>query len=77
LAAIAGIIAAGGYTAAHQATQHIPVSVNGSWPIYFGTASRLAWAGVIFLGVDGVVEVVLRRRSAVGSAPDGGTPDTS
>ena len=77
LAAIAGIVAAGGYTAAHQATEHIPVSVNGSWPIYFGTASRLAWVGVIFLGADAVVGVVLRRRSAVRSAPDGDAPDTA
>ena len=61
LAAIAGIVAAGWYTAAHQAATHTPA--NGSWPLSFGTASQLAWAGVVFLGADGVVEVVLTRRA--------------
>jgi hypothetical protein len=60
LAAIAGIVAAGWYTAAHQAAAHVPA--NGSWPLSFGTASTLAWAGVVFLGADGVVEAVLGRR---------------
>ncbi len=69
LAAMAGIVAAGGYTAVHQAATHIPVTANGSWPVYFQTASNLAWAGIVFLGADGVVEVVLRRRSAARTGP--------
>jgi hypothetical protein len=60
LAAVAGIAAAGWYTAAHQAALHVPA--DGSWPLSFQTASNLAWAGVVFLGADAVVEVVLRRR---------------
>ncbi len=60
LAAVAGIAAAGWYTAAHQAALHVPA--DGSWPLSFQTASDLAWAGVVFLGADAVVEVVLRRR---------------
>ncbi len=60
LVAIAGIVAAGWYTAAHQAALHVPA--DGSWTLSFQKASDLAWAGVVFLGADGVVEVVLRRR---------------
>jgi hypothetical protein len=61
VAAIAGVVAAGWYTAAHQAATHVPA--NGSWPLAFGTASQLAWAGVVFLGADGMVEAVLTRRA--------------
>jgi hypothetical protein len=60
LAAIAGIVAAGVYVAVHQSQDH--VLPNGNWPLSFGTASKLAWAGVVFLGADGIVEVVLRQR---------------
>jgi hypothetical protein len=60
VAAVAGIVAAGWYTAAHQAALRVPA--NGSWPLSFGTAATLAWAGVVFLGADGVVEAVMRRR---------------
>ncbi len=62
LAAIAGIVAAGECTAATQAAQHVPP--NGSWPLSFQTAADYAWAGVVFLGADAMVEVVLRRRRA-------------
>ncbi len=60
LAAVGGVAAAGIYTAAHQASVHAPT--NGSWPLYFGTASTLAWAGVVFLGADGLAGVLLDRR---------------
>jgi hypothetical protein len=60
LVAVAGVVAAGVYTAAHQAAVHAPV--NGSWPLYFGTASKLAWVGVVFLGADAVVGIILGRR---------------
>jgi arabinofuranan 3-O-arabinosyltransferase len=74
LLAIAGIVAAGVYTTVHQAALHVPP--NGSWPLSFGKASTLAWAGVVFLGADGVVEVVLRRplrrkRDGIGGPPVG------
>ena len=39
---------------------HVPI--NGSWPLYFGTASHLAWVGVVFLGAEGVVGILLERR---------------
>jgi hypothetical protein len=73
VAAVVGIVAAGWYTVAHQAALH--VAPDGSWPAAFQTASNLAWAGVVFLGADAVVEVVLRRRrrrqrsSAAGDDP--------
>jgi hypothetical protein len=70
LAAIAGIVAAGQYTAATQAAQH--VLPNGSWPLSFQRAADYAWAGVVFLGADAVVEVALRRRRRTKADP---TPD--
>jgi arabinofuranan 3-O-arabinosyltransferase len=60
LAAIAAIAAAGSYTGIHQAALHIPS--DGSWPLAFQKASRIAWVGVVLLGADAAVEVVLRRR---------------
>ena len=76
LAAIAAIVGAGWYTAAHQAALHVPA--DGSWPLSFQRASDLAWAGVVLLGADAVVEVVLRRRrrgrgadGTVGDLPQG------
>jgi arabinofuranan 3-O-arabinosyltransferase len=68
LLAIAGVVAAGAYVAVHQGQAQVPA--GGSWPLSFNTASKLAWAGVVFLGADGAVEMiqqgssVLRRRTA-------------
>jgi hypothetical protein len=61
LIAIAGIVAAGTYVAVHQHAAQVPP--GGDWTLSFGTASRLAWAGVVFLGADALVEIVLRRGS--------------
>ncbi len=61
LIAIASIVAAGAYTAVHQGQFHLPA--DGAWPVSFGSAGKWAWAGVVFLGADAVVEVVQRRRS--------------
>jgi arabinofuranan 3-O-arabinosyltransferase len=76
LAAVAGIVASGVYVAVHQAQLH--VVPNGTWPLSFNTASTLAWAGVVFLGADAVVEVIGRRRrvahsqeTAAGGDPEG------
>jgi hypothetical protein len=38
------------------------VADNGAWPQSFGEASKWAWAGVVLLGADGVVDGVLRAR---------------
>ncbi len=62
LAALAGIVMAGIYTAVHQAQFHVPA--NGGWPTKFQVASRWAWAGAVFLGAEGVVDIVFRRRQA-------------
>ncbi|MGH9079229.1 MAG: alpha-(1-_3)-arabinofuranosyltransferase domain-containing protein, partial [Acidimicrobiales bacterium] len=62
LVAVGGIVAAGVYTVVHQAT--FDVLPGGSWPLSFGAAGRLAWAAVVFLGADAVVEAVLGRRTA-------------
>jgi arabinofuranan 3-O-arabinosyltransferase len=59
LAAIAGIVAAGAYVTIHQHADHVPS--GGDWTLSFGTAGTLAWAGVVFLGADGLVELILRR----------------
>jgi hypothetical protein len=75
LLAIAGVVAAGIFVTVHQATFHLPA--NGAWPRSFGTASDLAWAGVVFLGADSVVEAVFRRRTAtVADVPTPDLPDT-
>ena len=72
LAAIAGIVIAGTYTAVHQAQFH--VLPNGGWPTNFQTASKWAWAGVVFLGAEGIVDIVLRRRATKAQQTAG--PDT-
>jgi hypothetical protein len=59
LAAIAAVVAAGAFVAVYQAHHQVPA--DGAWPLSFNTASQLAWAGVVFLGADAVVDAVLRR----------------
>jgi hypothetical protein len=63
----------------HQSQLQVPD--NGAWPQSFGTASQWAWAGVVFLGADGVVDVALRSRRRRGpdrDVPgDGGVGDAS
>ena len=71
MAAVACVAAAGIYVAVHQNQLH--VTDNGSWPQSFGTASKWAWAGVVFLGADGAVDVALRSR-ARRTARRAGTP---
>ena len=70
VAAVAAVVVAGVWVAVHQSQAHLPP--DGSWPMYFQTASRWAWAGVVFLGAEGVVDVVLRRRAA---SRRGGDPE--
>ena len=60
LVAVACVVAAGGYTVLHQSYHHIPA--DGAWPLSFGKASKWAWGAVVFLGADGVVDVIVRRR---------------
>ena len=60
IAAVTCVAAAGIYVAVHQAQLKVPD--NGAWPQSFGEASEWAWAGVVFLGADGVVDGVLRAR---------------
>ncbi len=60
LAAVACVAAAGIYVAVHQSQVVAPD--NGAWPQSFQVASQWAWAGVVFLGADGVVDVALRAR---------------
>ena len=45
-----------------------PRKANGGWPSGFGFAVQLAWAAVLFLGADAVLELMdrLRRRGAGG-----------
>ncbi len=65
LVAIAGVVCAGAFVAIHQAAYHPPA--DKAWPLSFNTASQLVWAGVVFLGAECVVEVVLRRQRTAGS----------
>jgi arabinofuranan 3-O-arabinosyltransferase len=70
LAAVACIAAAGTFVTLHQAIA--PTRAYGGWPVGFGTASSLAWAGVLFLGADAVCELTARiRRRRGGAVPAG------
>jgi len=69
--AIAGIAAAGAYVAIHQHADQVPP--GGDWTMSFGTASGLAWAGVVFLGADAVVDVVGRRAGRAKTAGQDGS----
>ena len=60
MAAVGCVAVAGMYVAVHQ-NQH-PVPDNGAWPQSFAKASTWAWAGVVLLGADGIVDAVLRAR---------------
>ena len=60
MAAVGCVAVAGMYVAVHQ-NQH-PVPDNGAWPQSFAKASTWAWAGVVLLGADGLVDAVLRAR---------------
>jgi hypothetical protein len=69
LAAIGLLIAAGTYTVVEQS--HLgDAAVGGGWATYFGAASTLAWAAVVFLGADAVVELISRLVS--NRSPAGG-----
>ncbi len=58
IAAVALMIASGTYVVVHQAQIHaIP---GGNWTSYFGPAGSVAWAAVVFLGADAVVEITRR-----------------
>ncbi len=71
--AVAGIVVAGAYVALHQHADQVPP--GGDWTMSFGTASGLAWAGVVFLGADAVVEVVLGAGGAKTGGQDGSGRD--
>jgi arabinofuranan 3-O-arabinosyltransferase len=71
LLAVAGVVAAGVYVAVHQGQDHVPA--GGNWPLSFNSASKLAWAGVVFLGADGAVEMIQRGSSALRRRATGGS----
>ncbi len=73
MAAVGCVAAAGIYVAVHQGQTLAPD--NGAWPQSFGTASQWAWAGVVFLGADGAVDVALRARRRRLDRGDGGGAD--
>jgi hypothetical protein len=74
IAAVACVAAAGLFVTLHQAIY--PARANGGWPVGFGTASSLAWAGVLFLGADAVCELTdrIRRGRREAAAPSGAEP---
>jgi hypothetical protein len=73
LPALGLVAAVGVYTVKHQSIFHFP---PGGWPINFEPASELAWAAVVLLAADAIVEVArgvtARAVSAPGAVPDGG-----
>ncbi len=62
--AIGGILAAAVTVVATQLVDHVPA--GGDWTLSFGAAGRLAWAGVVFLGADAVVEVIVGKTGQPG-----------
>ncbi len=74
LAAVGLMVAAGTYTIVEQS--HLHASLIGGWASNFSLSSNLAWAAVVFLGADAVVEIVRRLASARASAgrPAGRAP---
>jgi hypothetical protein len=62
--AVVFVLAAGVYVTVSQAVW--PAKYGGGWPTGFGTASVLAWTGIMLLGADAAVDVFLawtaRRR---------------
>lgn len=55
------VVAMGTFVVIRQGVD--PTRANGGWPSQFGGADGLAWAGVLFLGADAVVELVTWRRT--------------
>jgi arabinofuranan 3-O-arabinosyltransferase len=47
-----------------------PSRPDGGWPSAFGAADSLAWAAAMFLGADGVIELVARRSSRLAEESD-------
>ena len=59
-AAVGFVLATGAYVVVRQFDFRFAAP---GWPVRFDMASSLAWAGVVFLGADAVVEVVRRREA--------------
>ncbi len=68
------ILSPGGYIVVSQGIK--PLAPNGGWPTGFAPADVLVWAGVLLLGADGLIEIVMRRIAPTGAAPPaGGEPE--
>jgi arabinofuranan 3-O-arabinosyltransferase len=74
LTAVGLMAATAVYTMKHQSIFHFP---PGGWPINFEPASELAWAAVVLLAADAIVEVargVTVRRATAGPSEPVATP---
>jgi hypothetical protein len=69
IAAVVCVGAGGLFVLLHQAID--PTRSGGGWPVGFGAASGLVWAGVLFLGAEGVCELTgrVQRRRRIVAAP--------
>jgi hypothetical protein len=52
-----------------------PKPANGGWPSAFGTANAIVWVGILFLGADAIVELVVRSEWWRRSPESAGVPD--
>lgn len=52
------VLVAGGYITIRQGVR--PTLPNGGWPTGYAIATTLVWGGVMLIGADAVVEIVLR-----------------
>jgi arabinofuranan 3-O-arabinosyltransferase len=68
--AVVCVVATGIFIVVSQGVD--PKPANGGWPNAFGTANAIVWVGMLFLGADAVVELVIRsqwrRRTPDGAA---------
>ncbi len=67
LLATALIVAGGAYVTVRQGIKHPPA--NGGWPTGFGRASAADLGGVMFLGADATVEMVMRHLAGSADIP--------
>jgi arabinofuranan 3-O-arabinosyltransferase len=69
------VLATGAFVVIRQGV--VPTRANGGWPSQFGGADGLAWAGVLFLGADAIVELVTRRRLPASGSNTAAAPQPS
>ncbi len=71
--AVVCVIATGVFIVVSQGVD--PKPANGGWPSAFGTANAIVWVGILFLGAEAVVELVVRSEWWRRPPDSSGVPD--